>query len=117
MTTVSKTADCLRLQNSLSSFIARCKLNSMSINIKKCSVITFARKRSPILFDYKIADSLVPRTNSVRYLGVQLDMSSVFILVRNLVLSYGGLEPLVRPMSSEFIFVRNLVLSYGGQHG
>ena len=41
-------------------------------------MITFARKRSPILFDYKIADSLVPRTTSVRELGVQLDRRFTF---------------------------------------
>lgn len=32
-----------------------------------------SRKKAPIIFDYKLADSSVRRTNLVKYLGVLLD--------------------------------------------
>ena len=46
-TTVSDTADCLRLQNCLSNFNSWYKLNSMSVNIKKMFCDNVRQKKIP----------------------------------------------------------------------
>jgi hypothetical protein len=50
--TVNSLDDCLELQRNLNGFGIWCKKNGLSVNVKKCSVIRFHRKRNPIIFDY-----------------------------------------------------------------
>ena len=49
-TPVSDTNDCWRLKNCLYSFTSWCKLYRLGVNINKFAVITFSRKRFPILY-------------------------------------------------------------------
>jgi len=70
---ISDQTDCFTLQNCLTRFNSWCKSNCMRLNISKCSVISYTRKRTPIVYDYKIDDRSVPRKNVIRDLGVHLD--------------------------------------------
>lgn len=70
---VNNLADCHTLQNSLLDFNSWCARNHLFVNVSKCSVVTFTRKKYPVLYDYKIAGSSVPRSTEVRDLGVLLD--------------------------------------------
>lgn len=50
-----------------------CEDNDFGVNRKKCHIITFTRKVSPIIYDYKIGDETIDRVHQIRDLGVILD--------------------------------------------
>lgn len=50
----------------------------MVLNPGKCQVITFSRKYSPIIFDYRLGDESVLRVHQVKDLGVILDTKLTF---------------------------------------
>lgn len=71
-------ADCGFLQQQLDHFADWCFLNRMVVNPKKCSIITFTRKRQPIIFDYCLLGTTIDRVNQVKDLGVILDSKLTF---------------------------------------
>lgn len=50
-----------------------CSANGMSLNVKKCNVITFSRKASVELRDYAVNGNKIERTFLIKDLGVWLD--------------------------------------------
>lgn len=66
-------SDCLKLQIDVNKLHEWCLTNKLSLNIKKCSVLTFTRSTSPIIFDYKMNNCTVERVRSVNDLGVTYD--------------------------------------------
>ncbi|XP_046674578.1 uncharacterized protein LOC124363372 [Homalodisca vitripennis] len=67
---ISSPKDSLKLQSSLIAVEEWCKGNNMSVNPGKCSVVTFHRIKSPILYSYFISNSEIPRLLNVTDLGV-----------------------------------------------
>lgn len=65
--------DCRRLQTIVDSFACWCQRNCLIISVKKCSVISFTRKKNPISWNYHIDNEPVERANVVKDLGVMLD--------------------------------------------
>lgn len=65
--------DCHFLQCQLEAFANWCNLNRMEVNPAKCSVITFSRKKEPIMFNYVLQETTISRVNHVKDLGVILD--------------------------------------------
>lgn len=65
--------DAMQLQDDLEAVERWCELNCMLLNPTKCTVVTFTRKKSPIVFDYSLAGTLLQRDNQVKDLGVLLD--------------------------------------------
>lgn len=65
--------DSLELQKGIDNFIRWCDDNGMSVNAKKCKIMTFSHKRSPILATYNIKGEPIERVNSMRDLGVIMD--------------------------------------------
>lgn len=65
--------DCRMLQTIIDMFASWCERNLLVISVKKCSVISFTRKRTPIIWTYHILDEPVERTSVVKDLGVMLD--------------------------------------------
>ena len=50
----------------------------MTISISKCSVISFSRKKQPLVYDYCIGDTYLRRSDIVTDLGVVLDSHLTF---------------------------------------
>lgn len=65
--------DAVGLQRDLDSLSSWCQRNGLFLNIKKCKVVSFHRKTSPMIFDYNLADETLERVNVVRDLGVLFD--------------------------------------------
>ena len=70
---VRSSKDSLRLQGFLSVFNLWCSLNCLSLNVSKCSVISFTRARTPLWFNYVLSDTSLPRSETARDLGIILD--------------------------------------------
>lgn len=66
-------SDFVFLQNAISKLSMWCKENKMILNISKCKVISFTRKRVPMLNAYHIENLELIRTNLVNDLGVLFD--------------------------------------------
>lgn len=62
--------DCQLLQDDLSRFHSWCESNGMSLNVGKCSTITFTRKKSPIVANYTVGGSILSRVSKIKDLGV-----------------------------------------------
>lgn len=67
---VKNPTDFLSLQASANSVNEWCTLNGMSLNVRKCNVISFSRKPVIQKYDYSINDSLLERVSLVKDLGV-----------------------------------------------
>lgn len=68
--------DAIRLHlDSLSSW---CQRNKLNLNILKCKVVSFHRKNSPIIFEYKIQDKPLNRLKVMNDLGVLFDEKVCF---------------------------------------
>lgn len=63
----------IRLQNGIDHFLNWCKVNRLEINHDKCKIITFTRKRKPIIYDYKIDGVKIKRVSEIMDLGVLFD--------------------------------------------
>ena len=70
--------DCRRLQSLIDLFNDWCLRNYMLISVPKCTVISFQRKKQPLLFDYRIAGISLQRSDFVTDLGVLLDSHLTF---------------------------------------
>lgn len=70
--------DCAKLQEDLSRFFDYCKSHRLSLNINKCSQITFSRKVYNIVYNYDIGGSSLNVVNQVKDLGIILDTKLSF---------------------------------------
>lgn len=71
--TIEATDDCAALQHQIDGIHEWCVSNRLSMNVSKCTVLTFSRKANPIVFDYCYDGSVLGRTSSMRDLGVTFD--------------------------------------------
>ncbi|XP_054257354.1 uncharacterized protein LOC128982422 [Macrosteles quadrilineatus] len=69
---ISHVRDCEALQNSIDLLSVWCQMNEMSLNVSKCSVVTFTRSNNPIIHPYKLADQQLQRSSKVKDLGIIL---------------------------------------------
>ncbi|KAI5717957.1 hypothetical protein M8J77_025700 [Diaphorina citri] len=81
-----KVAKCVRgqadvdaMQEMLVRLYRWCSDNRMQLNIKKCSVMTYHRIKSPILAHYRIDGQLLARRDVVSDLGVTFEKDLGFI--------------------------------------
>ena len=75
---IEKTSDGSFLQSQLNVFSNWCTDNRMILNASKCAVITFTRKHFPVLYNYTLENTNIPRTDCVKDLGVMLDTKLTF---------------------------------------
>jgi hypothetical protein len=75
---VKTSNDCDFLQSKLNQFFDWCTLNRLSLNVKKCKCITYSRKLSNIIFNYKFDSQEIVRCDVVNDLGVMLDKKLLF---------------------------------------
>lgn len=70
--------DSMGIQRDLNSLLNYCNTNQLFLNVEKCFVITYTRKKKPIMFDYTINNLKLVRVNSIRDLGVMMDSKVSF---------------------------------------
>jgi hypothetical protein len=70
---VKSPPDSLLLHTDINCVLGWCISNFMKLNINKTRVISFSRKTNLLLFDYKLCESLITRTECIKHLGVQID--------------------------------------------
>lgn len=91
---VKSIQDCVVLQDNLNQIIRWCKDNNMELNAKKCSVISFGKSSTKIVYDYFIEDTKLKREHSVKDLGViftsNLDFSDHIRYIKNKALKQLG---------------------------
>lgn len=75
---ITSSADCYALQADMEELLRWCISNGMEINVSKTKVITFTRRQSCILFDYKSNSTLLNRVDSIQDLGVVFDSKLKF---------------------------------------
>lgn len=79
---LSKRIDCvedaMKLQEGIDWFMNWCKENKLQVNRDKCKVMTFTRKRDPIVFNYTIDGEPIKRVEENVDLGVTFDKALTF---------------------------------------
>ena len=65
--------DCLALQRDIDILLQWCEENGMSINGKKCKIITFTRRCITVNHQYTLKSIPLERVSSITDLGVTLD--------------------------------------------
>jgi hypothetical protein len=70
---INSVDDCILLQSGINHIQGWCSANYMKLNISKARVIAFTRKTNVLYYNYKICDSSITRTDTIKDLGVQLD--------------------------------------------
>jgi hypothetical protein len=75
---ISNKQDAIDFQNDISNLIVWSQINKLEFNFSKCSVITFSRKRVPLIFNYSMSNIHLVRLNKIRDLGVTLDSELIF---------------------------------------
>nr|CAH7766805.1 unnamed protein product [Callosobruchus chinensis] len=92
--TITSPQDCLLLQRDINAVICWLKDNKMSVNIKKCCVMTFTRKTNAIEYNYNINKVVLERKTEIKDLGVifQSDMrfNAQYIQIVNIAYKYLG---------------------------
>ena len=77
-TSVRGDEDCVELQNDLRTVSEWCVYNKMKLNIEKCCMISFTRKKNILHYTYNINDKNLSRRSVVRDLGVLIDEQLTF---------------------------------------
>lgn len=70
--------DCSKLQEDINNIFKWSTSNKLSLNINKCNVLTFTRKKETIIYQYNIGGAVLERVNEVRDLGVVFDSKLTF---------------------------------------
>jgi hypothetical protein len=70
---INSVDDCILLQSDIEHIQGLCTANLMKLTITKTRVIAFTRKTNVLYYTYKICDSSITRTDTIKDLGVQLD--------------------------------------------
>ncbi len=70
--------DCSLLQSDLDSLCDWSVSNGMKLNISKCNIIRFQRKQCPIIYEYKIDNTIINSVSVIKDLGVLLDEQMSF---------------------------------------
>lgn len=70
--------DCIILQENIDRLNLWCKLNKLPLNISKCNILTYSRKKDILNFPYNIDNVLLNRPEYIKDLGVFFDSQLTF---------------------------------------
>lgn len=70
--------DAIKLQEGIDCFMEWCNENKMQVNKEKCKIMTFTRKKDPIIFNYTINGEPIKRVEENMDLGVLFDKGLTF---------------------------------------
>ena len=71
--TIESQIDCHLLQYDLNILAEWCKRNKLKLNISKCNLISYTRKRNSILFNYTLNNLIIKRVETIKDLGILID--------------------------------------------
>ncbi|KAL0832995.1 hypothetical protein ABMA28_001118 [Loxostege sticticalis] len=77
-TNVKDVEQCATLQSDLQTVSEWCYANKMRLNVEKCYIISFTRKKNKLTYSYTIEDHSLGRRNIVKDLGVLIDEQLTF---------------------------------------
>lgn len=78
-TEVNSINDCQMLQNDLRSLSEWCTINKMSLNVGKCFIVSFTRRRSnKIIYTYTLNEKTLDRKSVAKDLGILFDSELSF---------------------------------------
>ena len=110
---ISDHSGCLGLQQDLLRFEAYCLQNKLDLNVLKCFVCTYTRKREPLMFDYTLKQMSVARVHTIKDLGVMFDSKILFDAhVDNIVNKASKALGFVLRLSSEFSNIKTFKILY-----
>lgn len=75
---ISDANDCRILQTDLNRIVEWCNANCLHLNIEKCNMISFTRKRAVTTFNYDINGKTLRRASTVKDLGILFDSKLKF---------------------------------------
>lgn len=75
---VRREDDCSQLQELLNQFAHWCNSNFLKVSVSKCCIISYRRRKNPILHNYTINGQELERVDKVKDLGVLLDYQLTF---------------------------------------
>jgi hypothetical protein len=105
--------DSFLLQSDINCVRGWCVSNFMKLNVNKTRVICFSRKTNLRLFDYKLCESLITRTECIKDLGVQIDSKLHLHHHVDYIFSQGiRLLGLIRTVTSSFSSLQSLLMLY-----
>lgn len=78
-TRVEVVEDCMLLQRALDDVQCWCDRNKLSLNVSKCSVMSFGLKKELLTFHYQVGNDVLNRPSTMRDLGVIFDPKLSFV--------------------------------------
>jgi hypothetical protein len=109
---VSSIEDCNLLQSDIDSVRGWYASNYMKLNVDKTKVITFCKKTSNLMYGYKLFHSIIPRTHSVKGLGVDLDSILQFHENVNFIFSHWiKMLGLIRSVTFNYSTIGSILIS------
>jgi hypothetical protein len=105
--------DCVRIQDDLCRVVSWCESNGLELNISKCKVIRYCRKKIITLPSYYIHNSVLECLFQISDLGIILDSKLTFCShFEKIVKNSNKMSSFVVRQCSEFDNLRALVLLY-----
>jgi ribonuclease P/MRP protein subunit RPP40 len=75
---ISSMEDCVKLQDDLIKVNEWCTRNHFSLNIDKCTVVSYSRSAGTIIYEYTCGKTILPRSSFQKDLGVTFDVKLSF---------------------------------------
>jgi MFS-type transporter involved in bile tolerance (Atg22 family) len=75
---IKSPVDCNLLQSDINSIQGWCTANCPKLNMSKTKIITSSRETNMLIYDYKLCQSSLARTDSIKDLGIFLDSKLQF---------------------------------------
>jgi len=106
-------SDAAKLQSDLDSLSLWCSINHLNLNIKKCAVMSFSRKKSLLNYDYKINNETLTRVAQITDLGVTFDPTLSFIPhINKIIAKSSSLLGFIQRLSKDFKDKKTLQILY-----
>jgi len=110
---VSSTLDAELLQSDLDSLCIWCAKNDINLNLEKCSLVRFFRKKNPFIYSYNLMNNVLPTVSEVKDLGVIFDQSLSFEPhIRSVLSRASKMLGFVFRTTSEFTNINSIRLLY-----
>jgi len=77
---INTKTDCQRLQGQLQVLEEWCSRNKLEINVSKCRVVSFTKRKKPVHFNYILNNCIIQKTDNFTDLGVIFDCKLRFNL-------------------------------------
>ena len=87
---IKSLVDFSQLQSDLNNFYNWCILNDLSLYVEKCSILSFSRSFSTLIFNYELSDNELQRVYNHKDLGVIFDCKLEFKMHVDYIVSRGN---------------------------